>query len=375
MKLAILTWLHNGNYGSILQAYALQRYLMDRGYDVNNINLNPSVVEKVKNLLQQHNSFSLFAEKKDAFMAKKACKDKKGMARRRERFEQMLNKEFELTKVFRKFKDLKELDGKYDAYICGSDQIWSPMLMCPSYFFDFVSDSRKLIAYACSLGVSSIPEEKKDKMAYLVNRFQYVSAREQSGYQLLTNIYSGGVKINVDPTFLLTEDKWNKITATRLVDGDYLLCYFLSYQPEYWNCVEKIAAQKGWKVVVVPVTKESYRYQAEVLNDVGPKEWLSLVKHAKGVITDSFHGCVFSIIFKKSFRVFKRFSDDSVKSQNSRVYTLLETYNLENLLMDKDDYNWYNISKSEYEKITSLKDTLAQDSANWLINALEHDEK
>lgn len=375
MKLAILTWLHNGNYGSILQAYALQRYLRDKGYDVKNIDLNPSVVEKVKNLLQQHNSFSLFTEKKDAFMAQKACKDKKGMARRRERFEQMLIKEFKLTRTFRKFKELKELDGRYDAYICGSDQIWSPMLMCPSYFFDFVSDGRKLIAYACSLGVSSIPEEKKDKMAYLVNRFQYVSAREQSGYQLLTNIYSGGVKINVDPTFLLTEDKWNKITATRLVNGDYLLCYFLSYQPEYWNSVEKIAAQKGWKVVVVPVTKESYRYQAEVLNDVGPKEWLSLVKHAKGVITDSFHGCVFSIIFKKSFRVFKRFSDDSVKSQNSRVYTLLETYGLEKLLTDKDDDYWYDISESEYERITSLKDTLVQDSANWLINALKHDEK
>ena len=149
----------------------------------------------------------------------------------------------------------------------------------------------------------------------------------------------------------------------------------MSYRPEYWNCVEKIAAKKGWKIVVVPVTKESYTYQAEVLNDVGPKEWLSLVKHAKGVITDSFHGCVFSIIFKKSFRVFKRFSDDSVKSQNSRVYTLLETYGLEKFLMDKDDYNWYDISESEYDRITSLKDTLAQDSANWLINALEHDEK
>lgn len=375
MKLAILTWLHNGNYGSILQAYALQRYLRDRGYDVNNIDLNPSVVEKVKNLFLQHNSFTLFAEKKDAFMARKACKDKKGMLRRQERFKQMLNLEFKLTRTFRKFKDLKMLDGRFDAYICGSDQIWSPMLMCPSYFFDFVSDGRKLIAYACSLGVSSIPDEKKDKMAYWVNRFQYVSAREQSGCQLLTNIYTGGVKINVDPTFLLTEDNWNKITASRLVDGDYLLCYFLSYQPEYWTCVEKIAAKKGWKIVVIPVTKESYTYKAEVINDVGPKEWLSLVKHAKGVITDSFHGCVFSIIFKKSFRVFKRFSDDSIKSQNSRVYTLLETYGLEKLLNKKDDYNWYDISESEYARITSLKDILAQDSANWLIKALEQDEK
>lgn len=195
MKLAILTWLHNGNYGSILQAYALQRYLRDRGYDVNNIDLKPTVVEKVKNLLAQHNSFTLLAEKKEAFLAKRACKDKNRLARRGERFEQMLNKEFKLTRTFRKFKELKELDGRYDAYICGSDQIWSPMLMCPSYFFDFVSGGKKLIAYACSLGVSSIPEEKKDKMAYLVNRFQYVSAREQSGYQLLTNIYSRGGKI------------------------------------------------------------------------------------------------------------------------------------------------------------------------------------
>ena len=127
--------------------------------------------------------------------------------------------------------------------------------------------------------------------------------------------------------------------------------------------------------MVIPVTKESYTYKAEVINDVGPKEWLSLVKHAKGVITDSFHGCVFSIIFKKSFRVFKRFSDDSIKSQNSRVYTLLETYGLEKLLNKKDDYNWYDISESEYAMITSLKDILAQDSANWLIKALEQDEK
>ena len=137
-RIAILTWLHNGNYGTVLQAYALQKYLRDEGYNVSNIDLHPTVIEKTKNLVLQRNPLNLFFEKFEDMLNRRACPNKEDLVRKNTRIDEFLVSNLNLTKKYRHFKDLRELYDKYDAYVCGSDQIWSPTYYSPSYFFDFV---------------------------------------------------------------------------------------------------------------------------------------------------------------------------------------------------------------------------------------------
>lgn len=373
-KIAILTWLHNGNYGSILQAYALQRYLRNEGYEVTNIDLCPSVLEKLKNCWKQGNPFlSLVKEKKVSYDARKACSKPKDVESRLKKFDDFLTDEFCLSHIYRKFGDLKDIANIYDAYICGSDQIWSPMLLSPSYYFDFLPESDKKIAYACSFGMSFIPEQKKERIAKWLDRFSSISVREDAGVKIVGELTNKDAVINVDPTMLLNAEEWDKlVTLDRPVAEPYMLCYFLSYNEEQWQKAQNVALEKGLKMVVIPATKESYQKGDKVISDVGPIDWVNLIKHADMVATDSFHGCVFSIIYQRQFMVFKRFSDNNKLSQNSRVYTLLSAYGLENSLVDQlDTFQPAEISKAQYDKV--LSDVLAKANASkaWLKNAIE----
>lgn len=373
MNIAILTWLHNGNYGSILQAYALQRHLRDEGLDVENIDLHPTVLQKVLNMIRQHNPLTIFKDKWVAFRTRCACKDWSAIASKEAKFNEFLSREFNLTSKYRKFDDLKELSGKYDAYICGSDQIWSPMLLSPSYYFDFLGAADKRISYACSFGMSSIPSAKQQRIKGWLNRYDAISVREDAGLKIVKELTGRDAVLNVDPTMLLDASSWNKVVGEKpCVEGNYIFCYFLSYHKDQWEKSLKIAREKCLKVVVVPTTRETYSIpNATIIEDAGPEDWVNLVKNACMVCTDSFHGCVFSIIYKRQFVVFKRFADTNKLSQNTRVYTLLDSYGLRKCLVeDNNEIAPSEISDSEYETIHEKVRLLSGESKQWLRGSL-----
>lgn len=371
MKIAILTWLHNGNFGTVLQAYALQRYLRNEGYNVQNIDLLPSVIQKTKNLIKQGNPPALFLEKWEGFQAKKACPNPEALKVRCERTDKFLETNLNLTKRFSKFADLKSIKNSFDVYICGSDQIWSPTYFSPSYFFDFTDDDRKRISYACSFGVSDMTKSKADRTRRLIERFDAVSVREASGQKIVFELTGKQAVVNVDPTMLLTAEDWNTAVSERLIAEDYMFCYFLSYNKVYWEKAISESKARGLKLVLVPTTKESYSIDGTVIADAGPSEWVSLIKHASLVATDSFHGSVFSIIHRKNFMVFKRFKDTSKTSRNTRVYNLLETYGLNRCLVnDVENYKPYEFSSEEYERIIQKVNDKSEKSKNWLKTAI-----
>lgn len=371
MKIAILTWLHNGNFGTVLQAFALQRYLRDEGYDVQNIDLLPTVVQKTLNLIKQGNPPELFLEKWAGYMAKKACPDKESLARRAERIDTFLEKNLNLTRRYRKFSDLRENSGAYDTYICGSDQIWSPTYFCPSYFFDFVEEDKKRIGYACSFGVSEMTNDKANRTRKLLDRFNAISVREKTGASIVRKLLDKDVTINVDPTMLLSAKEWELVVRERLIKENYMFCYFLSYNKEYWDKAINIAREKNLKVVFVPTTKESYGIGGTCIADAGPSEWVSLIKYSSIVATDSFHGCVFSVIHRKNFMVFKRFKDTSSTSRNTRVYNLLDTYDIKCCLVeDIDTYQPKEFTVCEYDEVINKVNQNSAKSKLWLEKAI-----
>ncbi|MDE5753724.1 MAG: polysaccharide pyruvyl transferase family protein [Oscillospiraceae bacterium] len=369
LNIGIMTWLHNSNYGTVLQAYALQSYLRSCGYNITNIDFNATAPEKVKNLIYCGNSLGLFLEKFEMARTKKAA-DSAMHKIKEERFQRFITDNFHLTEKITSYDQLADYSCSFDTYICGSDQIWSPNLLNPPYYLSFVDKDKKKIAYACSFGVSSIPGKKKQKIQIYLGRFSHISVREQEGKNIVKDLLGIEVCTTVDPVFLLDHCEWDSIASGRDVKDHYAFAYFLTYNEDYIRIAKQAAKQLGIQLVLVPAVREEYRVDAELVQNAGPAEWISLIKHADVVLTDSFHGCVFSLIYEKPLMIFRRFKDTSKNSQNSRIYTLVKQYGLKDNVVESFD-------TAQLEKIMQYKSNIreridknAEFSKNWLNCAL-----
>lgn len=371
MKIAILTWLHNENYGSILQAYALQQALRDSGYETENIDYAPTSVEKIKNLLVNRNSPKLFLEKWNAYSAKKASGSPEQLQQRAEKFDTFRRKYINLTTRFVSPDQLRETSGKYDAYICGSDQIWSPVLLNPAFYLDFLDASDRRIGYACSFGVADVEGHKVEKITGYLKKFESISVREHAGRKIVKSLIGTEVPVMPDPTLLLQRNNWSTISTEGLVPHRYIFCYFLSWNKNHWQYAEQISKKLDLPIVIVPSVKETYKVKAQVVKNAGPEDWVGLVKGADYIITDSFHGTVFSTVFNKPFTVLKRFEDSNPRSQNSRIYTFLEKYGLSERLGAETDI----LAKIDYERINACIEQERHDALAWLDNALKQKDK
>ena len=182
-------------------------------------------------------------------------------------------------------------------------------------------------------------------------------------------------KVVCDPTLLLRQDDWNKFLPEKpSIEGEYVLTYLLSDNKKHREYARKLAEKTSCKVVGVlhgaGYIKGDEDYVDEVPTDIGPFEFLNLVKHAKYVCTDSFHGCVFSAIFEKDFYAFKRFSDKDKMSTNTRVTGLLSKFELSERLVE----NWGEIplNSINYAKVNEKIEEFRRYSLNFLINALNN---
>lgn len=130
----------------------------------------------------------------------------------------------------------------------------------------------------------------------------------------------------MDPTLLLEYEEWNELAVGPRINGRYVFAYFLSSKKSYEEIANRVAQKYNCELVLVPTQKEHYKFNGTIIQNAGPCEWLGLVKNSCAVVTDSFHGSIFSLIFKKDFYVTKRFDDASVKSQNSRICPRMSTF-------------------------------------------------
>ena len=368
-KVAILTWLNNGNYGSMLQAYALQSFIRQNGYDVEDIDYNASTKAKLINWAQNRNSISLFKEKFDMKFAKRKCKEAYKFDDRDKKFNEFKNKYIKTTKIYSNPNDLKELIGKYDAYICGSDQIWSPKLMNPVFYYSFLPNNSYKIAYAPSFGVSKIEGRKRNQIKKYLESFNHISVREDKGKEILKDIIGEDYPIVLDPTLLINKDEWIELAKDNHEKEKYILCYFLTPNDKYINKVKDFAKKENLKVKIITTPVGPFNTGFEEIIDVGPNEWLGYIKNAECVFTDSFHGCIFSLIYKKQFYLFKRFSDNSKSSQNSRIYNLSKIFKFEDRIVDEKatiDAK----KKIKYENIENIMDVESKKSKEWIIDAL-----
>jgi hypothetical protein len=271
---------------------------------------------------------------------------------------------------------LKQSPPPFDAYVCGSDQIWNPF-MCrpdnvpgfdPAYFLELAPASKR-ITYAPSISVPEIPSALQGEFLRLAKGIKWLSCRERQGAETIARLCGRAVKWVADPVLLLSVADWRRV-ATPMPPGRYLLCYFLGTGEGYRAFARKLAKQHGLKVKVISIVPDDIEtLGAEDVGSSGPAEFLSLVMGAACVCTDSFHGTLFSIIFERPFFVFERPGSSCQQSAISRIYSILGRLGLSARLCQGDDRSLHELA-IDYDGVRSRLEAYRAESLNYLSEAL-----
>lgn len=341
-KIGIITLYNNNyNYGGILQAYALCKTINDMGNECKVIDYSGNrniIYTSLKERIRQYNLIEIFKKSRDIIDQKVNSKKIQLIVnKRKEMFDIFCNEYIPHT---RKYIDdnIYELNKELDFFISGSDQVWNPNCALGVFLQDFVDNDKKKISYAASISRNNLSEYEKNKMIPLIRKFKYISIREETGKRLLESCGIENVYTVVDPTMLLTKNQWEKIATKSIEEKPYVLCYFFSNSKKYREKIDNFCNEKKMKLLFIPYAKQKYtntdsKGKGIPVNNVGPREFLSLIKNAEYIFTDSFHGLVFSIIFNKKFIVFERDRSNENTSKNSRIYDLLKLFSLEDRLI------------------------------------------
>ncbi len=356
MKIGVLTWHYFTNFGSAMQTYALQQTIKKLGYQVKVINYRDARNATIFRLV------SLCA----TFLRKK---------QRVPLFFDFQRKRFDMSKCISKRDELVRESHKYGTIIVGSDQIWAPSMFNPIYFLEFAGDDVRKVSYAASIGLDDIPDELCPQYKNFLSNFKYVSVRERVGKQTLQNKCGILSELVLDPTLLLEPEEYtclaNKPIAPNLdLDKPFVFCYFLNREHDYRNRVEAFAKENNLQIIGCSLNDLDNAWMRNISRYTGPQEYLWLFENAEYVITDSYHGTIFSLLLNKKFATLKRFAADSPVCQNSRIYQLAEYFEIGNNIQP-DEANVIEIYPVDYEKFNSTLKTLKETSVQFLSKTLE----
>ncbi len=318
-KAGIVTFHNALNYGAMLQSYALQQFLLQNHIDNEIIDYQCDFMNKnYKSLIKIVKG----ARIKSFVGSLLKLKNKKESLR--------LSKEFQnrflicSPSVTR--NTLSGIVDKYIFFIAGSDQVWSPTCVGfdKTYFLDFAKSEQKY-SYAASFGTNTIPNDKIAEYKVLLSDFQHHSVREQSGAELVAEITGRKADVNVDPTLLLTTEEWDKITVKPLINKPYIFLFNVLKPKKMIEYAVQLGKEKNMPVYYLndkhlPISGINY------LKPASPNEFVSLIKNAEYVVTNSFHGSVFSIIFHKELIM----ELDTETKRNTRSEELLNSLGIKN---------------------------------------------
>lgn len=341
MKTAILTFQDAENYGAALQAFALKR-ICEEYSDVEILNYYNDYFHRdtsgmgIKALLKR--------------ILNGRCS-----AQKTERYYDFQKKYLTGAMEPIKKEKLKELDGQYDYFITGSDQVWN--LDCSgndlSYFLDFVKISKK-VSYAASFGTSSY---KADIIKRWLSDYFKISVREKTGMDIINKTLGKEVPVVLDPTLLLDKNEWTKIFDLDFAEN-YVLIYEVLTGKYLFEQAKAFAVKHGLKLICITSTNK-VRIGGQIIRNAGPIEWLRLFAGASYIFTNSFHGLAFSINFNKQF--FVELLPPPAQT-NTRIIELLEKTNL--LCRDSSKAN--ELDEIQYEIINTVVEKERQNSINYL---------
>ncbi len=313
-KIAVVTLYGEFNYGNRLQNYAVHKTLEIFGYIPQTITNKEK--QSIKNMVKHCIVILMLALFPNLLMKYKPEKI------REKRFKDF-TKKYINTRYFKGNVDMKNCVDDYEHFVVGSDQVWNPTFggfdnQYDGMFLTF-APKEKRVCISPSIGVSELPEEWIERFKEGFNGFNKLCVREQSGANLIKKLTGRDAEVLIDPTLMLDAKEWLKVSKkASSVNKPYVLEYFLGERDE--DKLNQISKENNLERVTL-LDKNNRFYTS------GPGEFLDLISKADMVCTDSFHACVFSIIFDKPFVVFRR--EDETKDMYSRIDTLIEMFGVD----------------------------------------------
>ena len=319
-KTATLTFQSADNYGAALQAYALHKALIKIGVENEVLNYQCKYMGTPYGL---------------------AALRRKGVIRwflgiayyivrmpRRKKFREFRSL-IKMTPALN-LTELHGLENHYDAFIVGSDQVWNDSItdLDPSYFFDFVKSQQKKLTYGASFGFESMSDDLKPKYSDLLKDFNVFNMREESGVKIVESLLNKSANLVLDPTMLLAKEEWDALSRPVIKKDKYILVYQVTVSAFALRTARDLARSTGYDVITVPFPLGGFlRSRLEL--SAGPIEWIRLIRDAEIVVTDSFHGCAFSILYNKDFYV-------CLTDAATRIYNLLNIFQLKDRICVSD---------------------------------------
>lgn len=369
-KIGTITFHESINYGAILQTYALQKYLVDQGYNSEVIDYRNS-----KRGLE-HLTMS---RKVIHHIWNKVIKKVLIGETRQKKTSKFVTDNIPISKMsFSESTILHNTPPLYDAYITGSDQVWNPKNTSgdSSYFLTFAPLEKLKISYAPSFGVSLLDDKYKKKYKDWLSRIDRLSVREKEGKAIIHDITGEDTIITLDPTLLLEQKDWEKVSIPYYNKRPYVLCYHMPGDKIVNSAIskiaKKIAKKNNWDVISIG-QKEYMKLipGGKRIFNAGPDEYVGLFQNASFVLTNSFHGTVFSIIFNKNFYVpiNEKLPTDQVLS--SRISSLLSILNIEDRLIPANiKFDLADDKNIDYTEVNNILHKSRTDSRLFLEDAL-----
>lgn len=396
MKAAIFTTYYGSrNYGGLLQAYALQQAMIGLGMECTDVcyeaeyspsnAIHYSFTDKLlMNYKNQGHPLAVTMNLIGRVIFKKIYGKKIRLEteKRDKKFQEFRERFIIHTDTVYHEGNLDELTDKADVFITGSDLVWNlgdSEKLLKGYWLTFATGKRK-IAYAASIPMASLSARQAELVKDALKDFTAISVRETVGKQLLDTLIKPPCKVMhaADPVFLLDKKAWACFAnVPAKVPSDYILTYFLGESKEHRKFARMVAKQENKEIInlahVARFCKEDIHFGISAI-DISPQEFVGLVRNASMILTDSFHGSAFSVIFEKEFYVLERFSQNSGNTLNERIYSLLASAGIKDCLLQGTACNMFRLYSKKHANFTGKKNPLSnmiQSSFDFLKHALE----
>jgi hypothetical protein len=377
-KIGIITYqdIADGK-GRFLQAYALYSAIKQLNYIPEIIDYYPRVKSETTNQITMEKIFRVLNNFRGYFSAivdllknKLIAEQLKG---KRNKYNSFILEKIKITdEKYFGYSEIQSADLGYHAYVCGSDQIWNPKFSGkdPAYYLQFAPQNKR-IAYAPSMGTTSVSSEELKTVSEMIAEIPYVSMREASGAALISDTIGKQVFNAIDPTFLMPRQWWNEFANKPAEKEPYVLTFFFDNSTYQRQMAKKIAKELGCKIISIPDTIRDVLTLQDKKIDICPEEFVSLFKNASFICTQSFHGTVLALLYNRPFYVFDRQTKAYVSGVFSRIQDLLEKVDLTDRILAPGRILPKTFNTLNFDSANSAIERERATSLEFLKNALE----
>lgn len=332
----IITMHRTTNYGSILQAYALQEKIKYLGYNTQFIDYRPDRITMISMIKGLKNKNDILKKSLAVRTIVRLIMIPSYILRFRT-FKRFLKKNLTLSNdMYKNEEDFENNDLSFDTYCTGSDQVWNSEWngkIDKPYFLAFAPDNARKISYAASFGKKSLDDWEKNETKKLLERYDKISVRENNAINILADLGINDAQCVLDPTLLLNGEEWRKISSSKFKKEEYILVYNLNRNKKIHDYAEKLSELTGLKIKYITYQLHDFYKKGKMYCNCAVEDYLALIDNAKYVVTDSFHGVAFSINLNTNFIVIYpgKFS--------SRLESILQITDLKNRVATDDNIN------------------------------------